>query len=176
MTDQTPRSALAHVTRGPMRMENVTRALHLMAGAAPGIAQLFVLPEVSVDSFSPQHRSAKHFSVRGTPVLGPLGDRFQEYTAARAPATVIKLYERAGPGTCFLCSPVYEGDSPYRGKQPEIHVVMGLELVEQAGRHAPFLRVRGPVTYDPLLHSSARSHTRPRPGQPRSEPPAGIKR
>ena len=57
------RIALAQVTTGPEREENVTHALRMMADASQAGAQLIVFPEMSVDRFFPQYRAEKGASL-----------------------------------------------------------------------------------------------------------------
>jgi N-carbamoylputrescine amidase len=119
------RVALAQVSTGPEREENVNRALRMMADAAQAGAQLIVFPEMSVDPFFPQVRADKSFVDWGVPVPGPLSDRFQEQAAALGLATVVNLFERAGPGKYYDCSPVFDCQGSYLGKQRMSHILEG---------------------------------------------------
>ena len=121
----TVRIALAQVAVGPEREDNVSKALRLMADAAEGGAQLIVFPEMSVDPFFPQYRTEKRFFDWGTPVPGPLTDRFQEQAATLGLAAVINVFERAAPGRYFDCSPVFDQDGSYLGKQRMTHILEG---------------------------------------------------
>jgi len=121
----TVRIALAQVAVGPDRGDNVRKALRLMADAAEGGAQLIVFPEMSVDPFFPQYRTDKRFFEWGTPVPEPLTDRFQEQAAILGLATVINVFERAAPGRYFDCSPVFDQDGSYLGKQRMTHILEG---------------------------------------------------
>jgi beta-ureidopropionase len=119
------RIALAQVAVGASREDNVQEALHLMADAAQGGAQLIVFPEMSVDPFFPQYRADRRFFDWGTPVPGPLTDRFGEQAATLGLATVVNIFERAGPGRYFDCSPVFDMDGNYLGKQRMTHILEG---------------------------------------------------
>jgi N-carbamoylputrescine amidase len=119
------RLALAQVAVGREREENVGRALRMMADAAGAGAQLVVFPEMSVDPFFPQYRAQKRYFDWGVPVPGPLTDRFQTQAADLGIATVINLYERAGPGRYFDCSPVFDMGGNYVGKQRMTHILEG---------------------------------------------------
>jgi N-carbamoylputrescine amidase len=110
---------------GPEREENVSRALRMMADAAEAGAQLIVFPEMSVDPFFPQYRAEKRFFDWGVPVPGSLTDRFQEEAARLRLATVINLFERAAPGRYFDCSPVFDTEGRYLGKQRMTHILEG---------------------------------------------------
>ena len=121
----TVRIALAQVAVGPEREDNVRKALRLMADAAEGGAQLIVFPEMSVDPFFPQYRTEKRFFDWGTPVPGPLTDRFQEQAAILGLATVINVFEHAAPGRYFDCSPVFDQDGTYLGQQRMTHILEG---------------------------------------------------
>jgi beta-ureidopropionase len=119
------RVALAQVAVRPEREENVSRALRMMADAAGAGAQLIVFPEMSVDPFFPQYRAEKRFFDWGVPVPGSLTDRFQEEAAGLGLATVINLFERAAPGRYFDCSPVFDTEGRYLGKQRMTHILEG---------------------------------------------------
>jgi beta-ureidopropionase len=122
---RTLRIALGQVAVGPEREENVQRALRMMADAADAGARLVVFPEMSVDPFFPQYRAEKRYFDWGVPVPGPLTDRFQEQAATLGLATVINLFERAGPGRYYDCSPVFDVDGNYLGKQRMTHILEG---------------------------------------------------
>jgi beta-ureidopropionase len=122
---QTLRIALAQVAVGPEREDNVQKALGMMVDAAAAGAQLVVFPEMSVDPFFPQYRAEKRYFDWGTPVPGPLTDRFREQAAALGVATVINLFERAAPGRYYDCSPVFGADGSYLGKQRMTHILEG---------------------------------------------------
>jgi N-carbamoylputrescine amidase len=117
--------ALAQVALGPEREENVGRALRMMADAAEAGASLIVFPEMSVDPFFPQYRAEKRYFDWGVPVPGPLTHRFQEQAASLGLATVVNLFERAAPGRYYDCSPVFDGDGNYLGKQRMTHILEG---------------------------------------------------
>jgi beta-ureidopropionase len=119
------RVALAQVAVRPEREENVSRALRMMADAAGAGAQLIVFPEMSVDPFFPQYRAEKRFFDWGVPVPGSLTDRFQEEAAGLGLATVINLFERAALGRYFDCSPVFDTEGRYLGKQRMTHILEG---------------------------------------------------
>jgi N-carbamoylputrescine amidase len=121
----TVRIALAQAAAGPEREENVARALRMMADAARAGAQLIAFPEMSVDPFFPQYRADKRFFDWGVPVPGPLTDRFQEQSARLGLATVLNLFERAGPGRYYDCSPVFDIQGNYLGKQRMTHILEG---------------------------------------------------
>jgi N-carbamoylputrescine amidase len=122
---RTFRIALAQVAVGPHREDNVQKALGTMADAAEAGAQLIVFPEMSVDPFFPQYRAEKRYFDWGVPVPGALTDRFQEQSAMLGLATVINVFERAGPGRYYDCSPVFDTDGNYLGKQRMTHVLEG---------------------------------------------------
>jgi beta-ureidopropionase len=117
--------ALAQVAAGPEREDNVQKALHMMADAAGAGAQLVVFPEMSVDPFFPQYRAEKRYFDWGGPVPGPLTDRFRERAASLGLATVINVFERAAPGRYYDCSPVFDGEGRYLGKQRMTHILEG---------------------------------------------------
>jgi N-carbamoylputrescine amidase len=119
------RIALAQVAVGREREDNIEKALRLMADAAEAGAQLVVFPEMSVDPFFPQYRAEKHFFDWGVPVPGPLTERFQAKAASLGLATVINVFERAAPGRYFDCSPVFDMDGEYLGKQRMSHILEG---------------------------------------------------
>jgi N-carbamoylputrescine amidase len=58
-------------------------------------------------------------------VPGPLTGRFQAQSAALGLATVINVFERAAPGRYFDCSPVFDMDGSYLGKQRMTHILEG---------------------------------------------------
>jgi len=122
---QTLRIALAQVAVGPEREDNVAKALRMMTEAAQAGAQLIVFPEMSVDPFFPQYRAEQRFFDWGVPVPGPLTDRFQIQAASLGLATVINLFERAAPGRYYDCSPVFDADGNYQGKQRMTHILEG---------------------------------------------------
>jgi beta-ureidopropionase len=119
------RVALAQVAVGPEREDNVRKALRMMADAAGAGAQLIVFPEMSVDPFFPQYRAEKRYFDWGTPVPGRLTGRFQEQAANLGLATVINVFERAAPGRYYDCSPVFDRDGNYAGKQRMTHILEG---------------------------------------------------
>ena len=119
------RLALAQVAVGPEREENVDRALGMMADAAEAGAQLIVFPEMSVDRFFPQYRADKSYFDWGVPVPGELTGRFEAHASALGLATVINLFERAGPGRYYDCSPVFDTNGTYMGKQRMTHILEG---------------------------------------------------
>jgi predicted amidohydrolase len=119
------RIALAQVAVGPEREDNLQRAMHRMAEAAEAGAQLIVFPEMSVDPFFPQYRADKQFFDWGVPIPGPLTDRLGDQAAKLGLATVVNLFERAGPGRYFDCSPVFDTNGNYLGKQRMTHILEG---------------------------------------------------
>jgi beta-ureidopropionase len=119
------RIALAQLAVGSHREDNVQRALGMMADAAEAGAQLIVFPEMSVDPFFPQYRAEKRHFDWGVPVPGALTDRFREQSAMLGLATVINVFERAAPGRYYDCSPVFDADGKYLGKQRMMHVLEG---------------------------------------------------
>lgn len=122
---RTLRIALAQVAIGPEREENVARALRLMGDAAQAGAHLILFPEMSVDPFFPQYRAEQRYFDWGVPVPGPLTDRFRDQAASLGLATVINLFERAGAGQYYDCSPVFGTDGSYLGKQRMTHILEG---------------------------------------------------
>ena len=119
------RIALAQVAVAPEREHNVEKALGMMADASEAGAQLIVFPEMSVDPFFPQYRADKTFFDLGVPVPGLVTDRIQEEAGKLGLATVINLFERAGPGRYYDCSPVFDGNGNYLGKQRMTHILEG---------------------------------------------------
>jgi len=119
------RIALAQVAVAPERDDNVIKALRMMADAAAAGAQLIIFPEMSIDPFFPQYRAEQRYFDWGVPVPGPLTDRFQEQAAKLGLATVINLFERAAPGRYYDCSPVFDADGNYLGKQRMTHILEG---------------------------------------------------
>jgi beta-ureidopropionase len=117
--------ALAQVAAGPEREENLNRAEQMMADAAAAGAQLIVFPEMSVDPFFPQYRAEKRFFDWGQPVPGLLTDRFQDQAARLGLATVANVFERAAPGRYYDCSPVFDVEGNYLGKQRMTHILEG---------------------------------------------------
>lgn len=123
--EQTLRIALAQVAVGPEREDNVQKALRMMADAVGAGAQLIVFPEMCVDPFFPQYRAEKRYFDWGESVPGPLTDRFQEQAAKLGLATVINVFERSAPGRYYDCSPVFDTDGNYAGKQRMSHILEG---------------------------------------------------
>jgi beta-ureidopropionase len=119
------RIALAQVAVGPEREDNVQKALNMMSDAAAAGAQLIVFPEMSVDPFFPQYRAEKRYFDWGTPVPGPLTERFRLHAGSLGLATVINVFERAAPGRYYDCSPVFGTDGSYLGKQRMTHILEG---------------------------------------------------
>ncbi len=119
------RIALAQFAVGPEREDNVQKALQMMSDAAAAGAQLVVFPEMSVDPFFPQYRAQKRYFDWGTPVPGPLTERFRMHATALGLATVINIFERAAPGRYYDCSPVFGMDGSYLGKQRMTHILEG---------------------------------------------------
>lgn len=119
------RIAMAQVAVAPEREDNVQKATGLMAEAAGAGGELIVFPEMSVDPFFPQYRADKRFFDWGVLVPGPLTDRFGEEAAKLGLATVINLFERAGPGRYYDCSPVFDTGGDYLGKQRMTHILEG---------------------------------------------------
>jgi beta-ureidopropionase len=123
--DNRLRIALAQVAVGPEREDNIHKALRMMRDARDAGAQLIVFPEMSVDPFFPQYRAEKRYFDWAEPVPGPLTDRFQVEAAKLGIATVINVFERAAPGRTFDCSPVFDTDGNYLGKQRMTHILEG---------------------------------------------------
>jgi N-carbamoylputrescine amidase len=80
---------------------------------------------MSVDRFFPQYRAEKGYFDWGEPVPGPLTGRFQERAARLGLATVINLFERAAPGRYYDCSPVFDLQGRFLGKQRMTHILEG---------------------------------------------------
>ena len=119
------RVAMAQAAVGPEREENIGRALRMMTDAAGAGARLIVFPEMSVDPFFPQYRAQKRYFDWAEPVPGSLTERFREESAMLGLATVINVFERAAPGQYYDCSPVFDSDGNYLGKQRMTHVLEG---------------------------------------------------
>lgn len=121
-----PRIALAQVAASEDRAKNREAAVTLIGEAARRGADLVLFPEMGFDPFFPQYRADPHYfdwaeSVAG-PAVGPTVTRLQAVARESGIAIVPNLFERAGPGEYYDCSPVIDADGSLKGISRMAHI------------------------------------------------------
>ena len=120
--------ALAQLSSGTDREENVERALRAMDEAASRGAEMIVYPEVVLERFFPQERGCRDAAVKNAePIPGPTTEKLSAKAAEHGLVVVFNLYEDAGDGRYYGR---LAGDR--RGRKPARH-----------DAHDPHHRLRG---------------------------------
>jgi beta-ureidopropionase len=121
-----PRIALAQVAAGEDRAKNREEAIALIKVAASGGADLVLFPEMGFDRFFPQYRADPRFFDWAEPVFGPAAGptmtQLQSVARESGIAIVPNLFERAGPGEYYDCSPVIDADGKLKGISRMAHI------------------------------------------------------
>jgi beta-ureidopropionase len=116
------RLALAQTACRPGRDQNLEHGLQLISQAAEQGAHLICFPEVSFDTFFPQYRAERRYFVFGESMDGPMVERIRLHVAATGVAVVFNMYERAGAGEYYDCSPVFDNTSQLLGRSRMMHI------------------------------------------------------
>ena len=116
------RIALAQMSAGPDRAENLKRALLAMDQAAAAGARLIIFPEVALDRFFPQHERFEQAPSLAEPVPGPIANAVAAKAREHGLVTVLNLYESDGEGRYFDSSPVFDADGTLLGITRMIHI------------------------------------------------------
>lgn len=114
--------ALAQTACRPGRDQNLEHGLRLISQAAEQGAHLICFPEVSFDTFFPQYRADRRYFALGESIDGPLVERIQFHVAATGVAVVFNMYERAGAGEYYDCSPVIDNTCTLLGRSRMMHI------------------------------------------------------
>lgn len=116
------RIALAQVAPCEDREENLSAALGMVRDAAEAGARLVCFPEMSFDPFFPARPHRPEFFALAETVPGPVTARLSHAAREHEVVIVPNLYERAGPGRYYDCSPVIDADGRLLGKSRMIHI------------------------------------------------------
>jgi N-carbamoylputrescine amidase len=122
------RLALAQLSSGEDRGDNLERALEAMSEAASRGAGLVVFPEIVLDRFFPQHPSPERgvcppaVAALAEPVPGPTTERLAARARELSLVTVFNLYEVDGDGRTFDSSPVIDADGSLLGVTRMLHI------------------------------------------------------
>jgi N-carbamoylputrescine amidase len=122
------RLALAQLSSGEDRGDNLERALEAMSEAASRGAGLVVFPEIVLDRFFPQHPSPERgvcppaVAALAEPVPGPTTERLAARARELSFVTVFNLYEVDGDGRTFDSSPVIDADGSLLGVTRMLHI------------------------------------------------------
>ncbi len=114
--------ALAQVSASESREENIRNALVLMEQAKKEDASLICFPEMAFDPFFPLVRADKRYFALAEPIPGPMVKRFQKKAKELELVTIINMYEHAGPGEYYDCSPVIGADGRLLGISRMMHI------------------------------------------------------
>lgn len=116
------RIALAQVSAGESREENIRRAFRRMEEAKDRGAHMICFPEMAFDRFFPRIRADKRYFALAEPIPGPMVERFQKKAKELGMATVINMYERTSPGEYYDSSPVIDSDGTLLGISRMMHI------------------------------------------------------
>ena len=117
-----PKIALAQVSASESREDNIRNAFVLMEQAKKEGASLICFPEMAFDRFFPRVRADKRYFSLAEPIPGPMVERFQKKAKKLELVTVINMYEHAGPGEYYDCSPVIGADGALSGISRMMHI------------------------------------------------------
>jgi N-carbamoylputrescine amidase len=102
---------------------NLDSAVQLIHEAARKGADLICFPEMGFHQFFPQHRAeARFFDWAEAVPGGRIVQRLVSVARDARIAIVPNLFERAGPGEYYDCSPVIDADGSYRGLSRMVHI------------------------------------------------------
>lgn len=114
--------ALAQLSSGEDRAENLTRALAAIDEAAAQGADVVVYPEIVLERFFPQERGcslAAHANAE--PIPGPTTEKLAAKAREHGIVVVFNLYERDGD-RYFDASPVIDADGRLLGTTRMLHI------------------------------------------------------
>ena len=118
--------ALAQVSAGDDREKNRDEAISLVRKAASEGAELILFPEMGFDPFFPQFRANTKFYDWAENVTEPCPGktirRLQAVAKEVGIAIVPNIFERAGPGEYYDCSPVINNDGTIQGISRMVHI------------------------------------------------------
>ena len=132
------RIALAQMSSGEDRAENLQRALGVMDDAAAAGAQLVVFPEVVLDRFFPACRRdecGRSPEELAETIPGPSCDAIAAKAKEHGLVTVFNLYEVDGEGRFFDSSPVFDADGTLLGITRMVHITQYEGFYEQDYYH-----------------------------------------
>ncbi len=130
--------ALAQMSSGEDRAENLQRALRMMDQAAAAGADLVVFPEVALDRFFPACRRQecdRPPEELAEPIPGPTCDQIAAKAKEHGLVTVFNLYEVDAEGRCFDSSPVFDADGELLGVTRMVHITQYEGFYEQDYYH-----------------------------------------
>ena len=116
------RLALAQLSSGTDRRENLKKALAAMDRAAAGGAGAIVFPEVVLDRFFPQRPGDAAARSLAEPIPGPSTDQIAAKAAEHGLVTIFNLYEVDAEGRTFDSSPVFDADGSLLGITRMVHI------------------------------------------------------
>lgn len=118
----TTRIALAQMAIGEDRHANRARAVEMVAEAAARGAALVVFAEMGFDPFFPRHRADPRYFDWAETIPGPTVEALQDAARAHRIAILPNIFERAGPGEYYDCSPVIDADGRLLGRARMAHI------------------------------------------------------
>jgi len=116
------RLALAQLSSGLDRQENLKKALEAMNRAAAEGADAIVFPEVVLDRFFPHKPGDKSALSLAEPIPGPSSDQVAAKAAEHGLVAIFNLFEVDSEGRTFDSSPVYDADGTLLGITRMIHI------------------------------------------------------
>jgi len=115
--------ALAQLSSGVDREENLGRVLAAADEAAGRGADVIVYPEIVLERFFPQERGCRPQALAGAePVPGPTTEKLSQKAREHGLVVVMNLYEKTADGRTFDASPVIDADGTLLGVTRMIHI------------------------------------------------------
>ena len=116
------RLALAQLSAGPNREENIVRALKAMDRAKQEGADVVAFPELAIELFFPQAKHNEQAKKDAETIPGPLTDRIGAKAAELSLVTVFNMYEVDEQDRRFDSSPVFDSDGTLLGVTRMVHI------------------------------------------------------
>jgi len=115
--------ALAQLSSGEDRSENLERVVEAIDEAAGLGAEMIVYPEIVLDRFFPQKKGACAAAARfAEPIPGPTTERLMAKAKEHGMVVVFNLYEVDADGRFFDSSPVIDADGRLLGTTRMVHI------------------------------------------------------
>lgn len=130
------RLALAQLSAGTDRNDNLRRVLEAMDQAKDQGAEVIAFPELAIDRFFPQHENDTTAASKAEPIPGPAANAVAAKAKEHSLVTVFNMYELDERGRRFDSSPVFDSDGSCLGVTRMVHICDYACFHEQNYYHA----------------------------------------
>jgi predicted amidohydrolase len=116
------RLALAQLSAGLDRQDNLRRVLEAMDQAKAEGAEVIAFPELAIDRFFPQREHDSSAASCAEPIPGPAADAVAGKAKEHSLVTVFNMYEQDEQDRRFDSSPVFDSDGTCLGVTRMVHI------------------------------------------------------